>query len=83
VRVRGIDDPDVSLLLDNGAMGIVYPDINTAAEAKRAVDACKFAPIGKRSVSGSYTMFDFRAVSIARFRAIVIIQTIGLPRSGR
>jgi len=21
VRVRGIDDPDVSLLLDNGAMG--------------------------------------------------------------
>src|ERR1700746_2381934 len=28
VRVRSIDDPDVSLLLDNGAMGIVYPDIN-------------------------------------------------------
>src|SRR6202140_1986649 len=25
VRVRGITDPDVSLLLDNGAMGIVYP----------------------------------------------------------
>ena len=39
VRVRGIDDPDVSLLLDNGAMGIVYPDINTAAQAQRAVDS--------------------------------------------
>ena len=39
VRVRSIDDPDVSLLLDNGAMGIVYPDINTAAEAQRAIDA--------------------------------------------
>jgi 2-keto-3-deoxy-L-rhamnonate aldolase RhmA len=37
VRVRGVDAPDVSLLLDNGAMGIVYPDINTAAEARRAV----------------------------------------------
>lgn len=52
VRVRGIDDPDVSLLLDNGAMGIVYPDINTAAEAQRAVDACKFAqPAGARSAA--------------------------------
>ena len=64
-RVRSIDDLDVSLLLDNGTMGIVYPDINTAAEAKRAVDACKFAPIGKRSVSGGYPHFDYRAVSIA------------------
>jgi len=65
VRVRGIDDPDVSLLLDNGAMGIVYPDINTAAEAQQAVDACKFAPIGKRSVSGGYPHFDYRAVPLA------------------
>jgi 2-keto-3-deoxy-L-rhamnonate aldolase RhmA len=52
VRVRGIDDPDVSLLLDNGAMGIVYPDINTAEEAKR-------------SVSGGYPHFDYRSVPLA------------------
>jgi 2-keto-3-deoxy-L-rhamnonate aldolase RhmA len=64
VRVRGIDDPDVSLLLDNGAMGIVYPDVNTAAEARRAVDTCKFAPIGRRSVSGGYPHFDYRAVPL-------------------
>ena len=51
VRVRGIDDPDVSLLLDNGVMGIVYPDVNTAAQARKAVDICKFAPLGKRSVT--------------------------------
>src|SRR5579862_4556821 len=62
-RVRSCDDPDTQVILDNGIMGIVFPDINTAAEAKRAVDRCKFPPIGKRSVSGSYTMFDFRAVS--------------------
>src|SRR5262245_12401437 len=35
VRVRGIADPDVSMLLDNSALGIVFPDINTAAEAQR------------------------------------------------
>ena len=43
VRVRGIDDPDVSLLLDNGAMGIVYPDVNTAAagaQGRRDLQIC-------------------------------------------
>ena len=62
-RVRSCDDPDTQVLLDNGIMGIVFPDINTADEAKRAVSRAKFPPIGKRSVSGSYTMFDFRTVS--------------------
>jgi 2-keto-3-deoxy-L-rhamnonate aldolase RhmA len=64
VRVRGIDDPDVSLLLDNGVMGIVYPDISTAAQARKAADVCKFAPIGKRSVSGGYPHFDYRSVPL-------------------
>ena len=65
VRVRGIDDPDVSLLLDNCVTGIVYPDINTAEEAQRAVDTCKFAPLGKRSVTGGYPMFDYAAVPLS------------------
>ena len=62
-RVRSCDDPDTQVILDNGIMGIVFPDINTADEARRAVNRAKFPPIGRRSVSGSYTMFDFRAVS--------------------
>ncbi len=66
VRVRGIDDPDVSLLLDNGVLGIVYPDVNTAAQARRAVDICKFAPLGKRSVSGGYPQFDYRSVPVGK-----------------
>ena len=53
VRARSINDPDVSLLLDNGAMGIGYPDINTAQEAQRAVDACKFASDGQCRHSGT------------------------------
>lgn len=64
VRTRGWDDPDTSLLLDNGVMGIVIPDVSTAAQARAAVDTCKFPPIGKRSVSGGYPMFDFRAVPL-------------------
>ena len=62
-RVRSCDDPDTQVLLDNGILGIVFPDLNTADEAKRAVNRAKFPPIGRRSVSGSYTMFDFRTVS--------------------
>src|SRR6202165_5126716 len=65
VRVRGMGDPDVSLLLDNGAMGIVYPDVNTAAQARRAVDSCKFAPVGMRSVSGGDPHFDYPAGLLA------------------
>jgi len=42
VRVRSVDDQDVQVLLDNGVMGIVYPDVNTAAEARRAVARAKF-----------------------------------------
>ena len=64
VRVRSVDDPDVSMLLDNGVTGIVFPDVNTAAEARRAVDRCKFPPIGKRSAGGAMPHFDYRAVPI-------------------
>src|SRR5215475_10132382 len=65
VRVRGVDDPDVSLLLDNGVTGIIYPNVANARQAKRAVDTCKFAPIGKRSVVGGYPHFDYRAMPLS------------------
>jgi 2-keto-3-deoxy-L-rhamnonate aldolase RhmA len=63
--VRGIFDPDVSLLLDNGVTGIIYPDVATAAQARRAVDTCKFAPVGKRSVVGGYPHFGYRPLPVA------------------
>src|SRR5437870_13548539 len=36
-RVKSVDDQDVQALLDIGATGIVYPDVNTAAAPRRAV----------------------------------------------
>ncbi len=65
VRVRNIDDPNASLLLDNGAAGIIYPDIGMATQAQKAVEACKFPPLGKRSVVGGYPHFDFAAVPLS------------------
>jgi 2-keto-3-deoxy-L-rhamnonate aldolase RhmA len=57
-RVRGLEDPDVPVLLDNGVTGIVFPDINTPEEARRAVERCKFAPVGRRSVGAVFPQFD-------------------------
>ncbi len=61
-RVRSVRDPDVQALLDNGVTGIVFPDVNTEADARAAVAAVRFAPLGRRSVTGGYPYFDFRAV---------------------
>jgi 2-keto-3-deoxy-L-rhamnonate aldolase RhmA len=66
VRVKGIDDPDVSLLLDNGVTGIVYPDISTADQARRAVEICRFAPLGKRGVVGGYPHFNYGSVPLTQ-----------------
>jgi 2-keto-3-deoxy-L-rhamnonate aldolase RhmA len=76
VRVRGCDDPDTSLILDNGATGIIFPDVNSAADARRAVDACKFAPIGRRSVGGGYPQLDLRPVPIGEAIKLLNAQTL-------
>ncbi|MBX3665505.1 MAG: aldolase [Burkholderiales bacterium] len=65
VRVRSCDDPDTSLLLDNGVTGIVFPDIGTAEEARRAVNRAKFPPVGRRSVVGGYAILDYRPVPVS------------------
>jgi 2-keto-3-deoxy-L-rhamnonate aldolase RhmA len=76
VRVRSCDDPDIALMLDNGVTGIVFPDVNSVADAQRAVDACKFAPVGKRSVAGGYPQFDFRAVPVGQAMSLLNDQTL-------
>ncbi|MEP9377819.1 aldolase/citrate lyase family protein [Aquabacter sp. CN5-332] len=59
VRVRTPEDPNVPLLLDNGVTGIIFPDVETAEDARRAVNAAKFAPVGTRSVCGGYPYFNY------------------------
>jgi 2-keto-3-deoxy-L-rhamnonate aldolase RhmA len=66
VRVRSVDDPDVSMLLDNGATGIVFPDVNTAEDARKAVDRCRFPPVGRRSVGASFPQYDCKGVPLTQ-----------------
>jgi staphyloferrin B biosynthesis citrate synthase len=65
VRTRGADDPNLSLFLDAGILGLVIPNIETAEQARRVVDATRFAPVGKRSIGGMSAHFNYESVSPA------------------
>jgi len=49
-------------LLDNGAMGVVIPHIDTPDEAAAVVDACKYPPLGHRSLGGPPAQARFAAM---------------------
>jgi 2-keto-3-deoxy-L-rhamnonate aldolase RhmA len=66
VRVLGVGDPQVPLLLDCGALGIIFPDVATADDAQRAAEACRFAPEGRRSVTAGYPQFDYRSLPLGQ-----------------
>lgn len=67
VRVRSADDPDIARHLDAGALGIVVPDVESAAEARRAVEATKYLPLGKRSIGGMSVHLDYRTMMSRAF----------------
>jgi len=48
-RVARNDYTLIGRLLDEGALGIIVPMVNTAADAKAAADACRIPPVGTRS----------------------------------
>ncbi len=59
VRLPSVDDLNAATLLDAGAGGLIFPNVHTADDARRAVARCKFNPIGRRSVQGTYSKFNY------------------------
>ena len=49
VRVPSNEPAIIGKMLDAGAMGVIVPMVNSAAEAEAAVAACRYAPLGSRS----------------------------------
>jgi 2-keto-3-deoxy-L-rhamnonate aldolase RhmA len=49
--------------LDNGALGIVMPHVDTAAEAREVVDRLKYPPVGHRSMGGIGPHYQLRSAS--------------------
>src|SRR5215470_1986982 len=50
--------------LDNGALGIVMPHVDTAAEAKEVVNRLKYPPVGHRSMGGIGPHYGLRSVPV-------------------
>jgi len=65
--------------LDNGALGIVVPHVDTADEARQMVDAFRFHPIGHRSTGGAPAQFAFRAPPAAEMQRILNAELLLIP----
>jgi 2-keto-3-deoxy-L-rhamnonate aldolase RhmA len=57
-------------LLDNGALGIVVPHVETAEEAQLIVERLRYPPQGRRAVFGSVPQFDFKPMKTADLAAL-------------
>jgi 2-keto-3-deoxy-L-rhamnonate aldolase RhmA len=65
VRIVGHAFEDATRLLDMGALGIICPNVSTRAEAEAFVRACRFPPLGERSVGGVGPLQGYRATPLA------------------
>jgi 4-hydroxy-2-oxoheptanedioate aldolase len=66
--------------LDAGAWGIVVPMVDTVEEAKAAISAAKYPPVGNRSLGGAMHAVNFNAAAgdyykYANDEILVVLQT--------
>ena len=60
VRVPNGEYSLATRLLDNGALGIVVPHVETATEASDIADRLRYPPLGHRGVFSMMPQFDYR-----------------------
>ncbi|HZM35870.1 MAG TPA: aldolase/citrate lyase family protein [Burkholderiales bacterium] len=76
VRVAGLEHWHASRILDNGAQGIVFPHIDTSEAATRAADACRFPPVGKRSMGGGLAQVRYQSMPVGEAARVVNEETL-------
>lgn len=60
VRVPGYEHYLSTRMLDSGAMGIVFPHVDSAEHAAELVSFCKYPPMGHRSAAGNPVQLNYR-----------------------
>jgi len=60
VRVARNGAAEIGTALDAGAVGVIVPLVETAEEARQAVDAARYPPEGHRSGGGVRPLMDFK-----------------------
>ncbi|WP_313024861.1 HpcH/HpaI aldolase family protein [Pseudomonas lopnurensis] len=83
IRVRGVDAHAIGAALDTGAAGVQIPNVNTVEQAKAAVSAARFYPLGQRGVCRFVRAADFgkqdkSAYFLSSNKAVVILQVEGI-----
>jgi 2-keto-3-deoxy-L-rhamnonate aldolase RhmA len=86
VRVPGYEHYLATRLLDAGALGIVFPHVDTADQARQLVANCKYPPVGHRSLGGPMVQLGFRPVPRAQAaervnRATLMVMMLETPRA--
>ena len=71
VRVPSHAAHHATRILDAGALGIVAPHVNSAEEARHIVGACRFAPLGERSVAGQWPHLGYAAMPAEEARTLL------------
>lgn len=71
VRVCAGAIDEATRALDNGALGIVVPHVDTAAQAKRIADAFHYPPQGHRSWGGPPAVYGYKPPSTAEAQAAI------------
>lgn len=84
VRVASFDPIQIAQALDCGAHGVIVPDIETADQARAAVQAARFPPLGRRSVMPCQPQLGFRPMANAPAMqavndAILLVSMIETP----
>ena len=80
VRPPDGDLGTVGRLLDDGASGLIIPGVATAADARRAADACRYPPRGGRSQNALLPSMGFARVPhaerVANANGNVVVQVL-------
>jgi 4-hydroxy-2-oxoheptanedioate aldolase len=72
VRVAWNNPGDVNRVLDAGAYGVICPNIDTREECERFVSACRYAPLGSRSVGPKRAMLYGGADYLAKANETIL-----------
>jgi 2-keto-3-deoxy-L-rhamnonate aldolase RhmA len=76
VRIPSHEPYDAAKFLDNGALGIIFPHVDTPEQAKRCADACRFPPAGRRSLPGGLPQLHFAPVPVTEAVALANAATL-------
>jgi 2-keto-3-deoxy-L-rhamnonate aldolase RhmA len=68
-RIAGHHFEDATRLLDMGALGIIAPQVDTPAQAQAFAQACRFPPLGTRSVAGAGPLQGYRPTPLGDINA--------------